>query len=92
MSKVVLKGFIKVPQEDLATVLKELPNHIALTRKESGCVVFNVAQVEGDDHTFNVYEEFNDKASFEQHQKRVRTSKWGSITRNVQRHYEIEGA
>jgi autoinducer 2-degrading protein len=80
-----------VPDDDIDGVLNELPNHIELTRKEIGCLVFNVAQDESDKSRFSVYEEFENKASFEQHQNRVRTSTWGEITKNVERNYNIEG-
>lgn len=86
-----LKGFIIVPEADLAGVLNELPNHIALTKKESGCLVFNVTQDGGNQYRFDVYEEFESKASFEKHQERVRASKWGEITINVERSYQVDG-
>ncbi|EPR4995117.1 putative quinol monooxygenase, partial [Vibrio navarrensis] len=38
---------------------------------------------------FDVYEEFVDKVAFEQHQKRVKASRWGKVTVSVERHYEI---
>ncbi len=91
MSKVTLKGFITVPDCDIFDVLNELPNHIALTRKEAGCLVFNITQDENDSFRFDVYEEFENKQSFEQHQSRVRSSEWGKITKNVERNYVIEG-
>ncbi len=92
MSKVTLKGFITVPPEDLNGVLDELPNHIALTEQEPGCLVFKVIQDADEQCRFTVYEEFDNKASFEAHQSRVRSSKWSQITGNVTRHYTIEGA
>jgi len=75
----------------MASVLSELPNHIQLTRKETGCLVFNVTQDESDKSRFNIYEEFENKASFERHQNRVRTSVWGKITKNIERNYFVEG-
>ena len=89
MSKVVLKGYIVVPKQDLAKVTKELENHKALTIRESGCLVFEVTQSGQNPCIFNVYEEFKDKASFELHQKRVSSSYWGEVTVNVERHYQI---
>ncbi len=91
MSKITLKGFITVTDDDMVSVLNELPNHIELTRKEIGCLVFNVTQDECDKSRFNVYEEFENKESFEQHQNRVSTSIWGKVTKNVERSYSIEG-
>jgi len=91
LSKITLKGFITATEDGMDGVLNELPNHIELTRKEIGCLVFDVTQDESDKSRFNVYEEFKNKESFEQHQNRVRTSIWGNITKNVERNYSIEG-
>ncbi|MGO2341690.1 putative quinol monooxygenase [Vibrio litoralis] len=89
MSKVTLKGFILVPESDLKLVKRELVNHKRLTLEESGCITFSVTQNSENFLRFDVYEEFKDKASFDQHQKRVKSSHWGKVTVNVERHYEI---
>ncbi|MGF1712339.1 antibiotic biosynthesis monooxygenase [Vibrio kagoshimensis] len=89
MSKVVLRGFIVVPEAELSQVKGELVNHITLTRAERGCLIFNVIQSEDNPYHFSVYEEFTDKESFEAHQARVKLSRWGEVTGNVERHYEI---
>lgn len=89
LAKVILKGHIIVPDSDIAVVQEELINHIELTKQESGCLVFKVSQETENLNRFNVYEEFIDHASFVNHQDRVRESKWGAITVNVERHYEI---
>ena len=89
MAKVNLKGHIIVPDSDIAAVKVELINHIELTRQESGCIVFKVSQDTENPNRFNVYEEFTDRDSFAKHQVRVRESKWGVITVNIERHYEI---
>jgi (4S)-4-hydroxy-5-phosphonooxypentane-2,3-dione isomerase len=36
-SKVILKGYVIVPSEDLDAVQKALPAHIEKTREEAGC-------------------------------------------------------
>lgn len=89
MSKVVLSGFIIVPKQDLKTIKAELAQHIRLTRQEAGCIVFNVIQNEELSTRFDVYEEFVDQQAFEHHQKRVKQSNWGKLTKDVQRHYQI---
>ncbi len=89
MSKVILKGFILVPQSELSAVKDELVNHKRLTLEEPGCHRFEVSQSADNRCKFDVYEEFVDKQSFEQHQKRVRSSYWGKLTLNVERHYDI---
>lgn len=78
-----------MPDPDIAAIKKELNNHIELTRQECGCLVFEVSQDAENSNRFNVYEEFTDRESFASHQNRVGKSKWGAITVNVERHYEI---
>lgn len=89
MGKVILSGYIVVPDEDLESVKEQLPQHIALTRDEPGCLVFDV-QLDGDSNNrYNVYEEFRDMSAFELHQERVKCSSWGEVTKNVSRHYTV---
>jgi len=89
MSRVILKGFIIVPSNDLAAVKDELDNHIQLTRSESGCLIFKVNQDTLNPCRFDVYEEFVDQAAFQAHQARVKSSHWGEITVNVERFYTV---
>ncbi len=89
MKKIVLEGYIKVPEADLSRVVAELPTHIRLTENEPGCLCFNVTQRKDELDTFDVYEEFENQAAFDLHQSRVKTSLWGEVTVNVARHYEI---
>ncbi len=91
MSKVILKGHIIVPTPEITAVKEELATHIELTRQESGCLVFEVSQDSNNINRFDVYEEFVDRNSFSKHQNRVRASKWGTVTVNVARHYQITG-
>jgi quinol monooxygenase YgiN len=74
---------------DIDVVVRELPVHKELTLKETGCLAFSVTEDESNNHKFNVYEEFVNQAAFEHHQERVKSSKWGEVTKNVERHYVI---
>jgi quinol monooxygenase YgiN len=91
MNRVILKGFIIVPPNDLAVVKDELDNHIQLTRAETGCLIFEVTQDALNPCRFDVYEEFVDEAAFQAHQARVKSSRWGEITGNVERCYTVTG-
>ncbi|MBE8733757.1 putative quinol monooxygenase [Aeromonas veronii] len=91
MGVVILNGFIIVPSNDLALVKDELDNHIQLTRSETGCLIFKVTQDPLNPCRFDVYEEFVDEAAFQAHQARVKSSRWGKITVNVERHYTVTG-
>ena len=89
MSKVILKGHIIVPSSELPLVKEALNIHIALTREEAGCLIFNVIQNADNSQRFDVYEEYINKIAFESHQARVKQSPWGELTVNVERHYQI---
>jgi len=89
-SKIILEGYITVPNADLEIIRDELPIHTHLTRQESGCILFEVSQDTNDNSRFNVHEEFINQEAFDIHQKRVKDSNWGKITTNVQRHYQIK--
>ena len=89
MIKVILQGYIEVPESELDAVTSELPNHIALTLAEVGCLVFTVKQDLQLTGRFHVYEEFINQDAFDKHQQRVKASKWGSVAQNVSRHYQI---
>ncbi|MFM5008937.1 putative quinol monooxygenase [Aeromonas sp. R9-2] len=91
MKEIILKGFILVSQNDLMAVKDELDNHIQLTRAETGCLIFQVTQDPLNPCRFDVYEEFVDKVAFQAHQARIKSSRWGEITVNVERHYTVTG-
>ena len=73
----------------MALIKQELNEHIELTRQEDGCLIFDVIQDADNLNKFTVYEEFINQQAFELHQVRVNKSKWGSVSKNVERHYEI---
>ncbi|MBS3669214.1 putative quinol monooxygenase [Vreelandella boliviensis] len=92
MSKVILEGFIIVPEPDLIAVQAELINHKRLTMAEPGCLVFEVVQCTINPYRFNVYEEFIDRDAFERHQARVKSSAWDKVSANIERHYSQQSA
>lgn len=90
--KVILKGYILVPLEELSQIQQHLPKHIELTKKEAGCLTFSVTQSQNEPRRFDVYEEFVDEAAFKHHQQRVENSQWGRVTERVERHYQVLAA
>lgn len=87
MSKVILTGYVIVADADLEAVQQALPDHIQLTREEEGCLVFEVVQDSTNKNRFNVYEEFTSKAAFEFHKLRLSTTRWGTISSKLEKHY-----
>lgn len=91
MPEVKLSGHILIPESDLAAVEAALPEHIELTRREAGCLEFNVFRDVDSKNVYHVSERFDSPEAFALHQDRVRCSPWGKVTANVQRHYTILG-
>lgn len=89
MTRVILKGVIVVPVTELDLVKSELLIHTTLTLKEVGCLAFSVIPDQVNPYQFTVYEEFVNQAAFDHHQIRVKSSKWGKITKNVKRSYTV---
>jgi len=70
-------------------VRRHLPEHVALTRSEAGCLRFAVEPTE-DPLVWSVSELFADRAAFEAHQARVRSSRWFEATSGIARDYVVE--
>ncbi len=85
-----LRGqLICMTPEGRSAVLAHLPDHIALTRAEPGCLSFEITETE-DPFTFEVMEAFRDRASFDAHQARTRDSAWFAATRHILRDFRLE--
>jgi len=89
LSKIILQGHIIVPDADLEIVKNALLIHTQLTKQEPGCIIFSVTIDNNNPNKFDVYEEFVDQSAFDNHQSRVKSSHWGTVTKRVQRHYHI---
>lgn len=89
MSKIILEGYVLAADCDLADVVRELADHIRLTREEKGCLVFEVTQDNKNKNRFNVYEEFTSQRAFNFHQERIRTSNWGKLSSKLEKHYDL---
>ena len=87
--RVFLDGYIEVPPERLAAVIRALPDHVALTRAEPGCLAFSVTPSPDHPGRFLVSEIFASQAAFEAHQLRAKSSAWAEVTAGLPRHYTI---
>lgn len=74
---------------ELAAVQTHLPDHLALTRAEPGCLTFDITQTD-DPLVWEVMEAFRDRASFDAHQTRTRASPWFAATRSILRDFRME--
>lgn len=84
-----LTGTMEAPADWIAAVRAALPQHIALTRAEPGCLAFDVIQSSDDPTRFIVHETFLDQAAFDAHQARAAASTWALVTQGMPRHYTI---
>lgn len=78
---------ICVSPQEADVVRAYLPDHVALTREEEGCVLFEVLPVGGG--VWTVHELFTDMKAFEAHQARVQASEWGRATAAIRRNYDV---
>ncbi|MEM0955854.1 MAG: putative quinol monooxygenase [Pseudomonadota bacterium] len=90
MKKIVLSGHLEVPDRDLDAVRRALPGHVEATRRETGCITFEITEDPAQPGSFVVYEEFSSWEAFEYHQQRAGDSRWGQVAAASQRHYAIE--
>ena len=75
-------------EEEVATVRRFLPDHIRLTLAETGCLSFSVTET-ADPMVWQVEERFTDRAAFDAHQTRTKTSPWFAATGRIARRYQI---
>lgn len=85
-----LKGQLRcLTAEDAAAVAAHAPEHIRLSRAETGCLSFDLAQTD-DPMVWEVMESFRDRAAFDAHQTRTRASAWFAATKGCLRDFRIE--
>ncbi|WP_253279547.1 putative quinol monooxygenase [Loktanella sp. 3ANDIMAR09] len=75
------------PPDRRDAVRAALPAHIALTRQETGCITFDVAETTPG--VFTVSETFADQAAFDTHQQRAGASEWAEVTAGLPRNYTV---
>lgn len=86
---VTLTGYLTVPLDQLEEVRAALPEHIALTRAEPGCLSFDVMESVSDPGRFAVSERFLGRPALEAHRLRTEDSDWGRLTQGMTRAYQI---
>lgn len=74
--------------EETALVRRYLPDHIRLTKEESGCLNFEVKET-SDPLIWSVEELFTSQQTFDMHQVRTKASAWGRETAAIAREYAI---
>lgn len=90
MPRVTLTGFLVCRTiEEADRVAALLPEHIALTRAEPGCLRFEIWRSHADPCRFAVSECFHDRAALEAHRARMEGTLWARATSVIPRDYAI---
>lgn len=89
---IIITGTITCDPDDLDLLLAALPEHVALSRAELGCLAFTIEQSSDDPLIFNVGERFCDRAAFDAHGARSRDSAWWEKTRHIPRDLTVTEA
>ncbi len=87
--RVYLDGYLDVPAERWAVVREAVNEHIALTRKEPGCIKFEVVPCPDIERRLLVSEIFVDQQAFDAHQARTQASPWAEISAGIAREYSV---
>ncbi len=88
MPQIRLTGHVDVPPQAWGRVLEALPEHVAATRAEPGCLRFQVTP-DAKAGRLLVEEVFDSRAGFDAHQSRMAASPWAQITKGLKRHYQV---
>ncbi|SFN51502.1 antibiotic biosynthesis monooxygenase [Thioclava sp. BHET1] len=84
-----LTGRLICANEAEAAIVRDyLPEHIRLTRREPGCLLFEVTPADSP-LVWEVRETFTNRHAFDLHQARVKGSAWGHATAGIARDYSI---
>jgi len=86
---IVITGTLTCTPGDLAMVSAALPDHIRLTRTEPGCISFSITPSPDTPCQFDIAERFVDRAAFDSHSARTRTSDWWQQTSHIPRDIEL---
>ena len=73
---------------DGTLIARYLPDHIALSRAEPGCLRFAVTPT-ANPLIWQVAESFANRAAFDAHQTRTRASTWFAATRHIPRNFRV---
>jgi quinol monooxygenase YgiN len=90
MPRIRLIGRLEMTPERRDAVLAALPAHIALTRREPGCLDFEVSEDLEDPLRLTVSELFASREAFDAHQQRAASSAWADASRGLKRVYDIQ--
>jgi len=78
-----LAGHIDVPPKRRTIIKEALPRHIKLSRREAGCLRFDITEDPQLAGRYHLVEVFKHKAAFETHKKRSAASDWSEAAQGI---------
>lgn len=79
-------GTIKVKPEHLTAFIRHVREHAANSRREAGCLRYDVLQDASDPHTICLYEVFRCEADLRVHQSQDYYARWMAMSRDWRDH------
>ncbi len=86
---VSVTGTLTATGTDIETARRLIPDHVARSRAEPGCLRFNLTEDADQPGLWRLDELFADRAGFEAHQRRTRASLWGQESGAMVRDFTI---
>ncbi len=87
--KVIARGTVTVPADELDAITPLIAEHIRLSRAEPGCIAFDISPSPHDPFLFHVAQEFIDRDAFAAHTDRTRASVWWAKSQHLTRDIRV---
>ena len=91
MSKIIIKGYMRVAECDVDVVTAALDYHRAKCLQSPGCLLFEIYPSQQDRQVFNFHYEFADNDAFEHYQTTLNRSAWQALTQGAEVVIEKDG-
>ncbi len=82
-------GTLTATGHDIERARQLIPEHIALSRAEPGCLRFELTEDDQTPGLWRLDELFADQAAFDHHQQRTRASIWGRESGGMVRDFTV---
>lgn len=82
----VVIGTIRVKAEHLGDFVEQVREHASKSRREPGCLVYDVLQDRDDRQTICLYEVFRSEADLHRHHEQAHYKQWMEVSRDWRDH------
>lgn len=85
-----ITGTLTASGEDIERARRLIPEHIALSRAEPGCLKFELTEDANQPGLWRLDELYRDENAFAHHKQRTKASRWGQESTDMVRDFVIE--